>query len=172
MTDQTQQVRPLRVQTLYGALEGSVHISPRLRTLDDLNVVAKNLVTLHSARSVDGSWSFGEGLIAVNKAWILFVSEVAERTVQSAEHGGRFTRSSLRLKIGPFEVEGQVHVPAGGILLKRLDQSNHPFLALTNVLISGPAAEYTVPFLAINRNHVVAAHEILGQPAGAETVGA
>jgi hypothetical protein len=164
MTGGEQHQRAVRVQTVHGSLRGSLRLAAQLRTLDDLNVVAKSFVTLHDVEATE-VFSFSEGSISVNKSLILFVGEIATRQTQAGGQFGRFSRASIQLKVGPFDVQGFVHVPAGGVVMKRLDQSSHPFIALTSALVVGPDVEFTAPFLAVNRNQVVAAQEL--QPAAA-----
>jgi hypothetical protein len=167
VTQQERSERLISVQTTAGRVEGSLRIAARLRTLDDLNLVSKNLVALRSARPDDETWSFSEGELSIHKASIVFVHELDAPSVQSGVSFGRFTRSAVRLKVGAFDIQGFVHVPPGGVAIKRLDQGNHPFVSLTSVLVSGPDGEFTAPFLAVNRNHIIAAQEAQ-QPADSE----
>ncbi len=44
--------------------------------------------------------------------------------------------------------------------MRRLDQSNHPFISLTWAAVKGPDTKLTAPFLAVNRAHILAAQEI------------
>jgi len=157
--DQNANQRPVRVQTSVGGVEGKLKIAPRLRTLDDLNMVAKHLVTLQSAKPTNGDWPFAEGTLSVNKSSIMFVIELDQPQAQSGAGFGRFMRSSVSLRVGQYDIQGFVHVPPGGVVMKRLDQSNHAFVSLTSALVSGPDGEFTTPFIAVNRNHIIAAQE-------------
>jgi hypothetical protein len=159
--ERLQHRRSVRVQTLSGAVDGDLQIGERLRTLDDLNLVAKTLVTLHSSRLSNTTWPFSEGTLSVNKASILFVIELKQPPIQTGASFGRFTRSSVSLRVGEYDIRGFVHVPPGGVVIKRLDQSNHPFLSLTSALVTGPTGEFTTPFIAVNRHHIIAAQEQL-----------
>jgi hypothetical protein len=154
------QERKVRVQTLSGPIEGSLLINARLRTLDDLNVVSKRFVTLHSVGSASHDWSFDEATLAVNKSSILFLQELSAQSVQPGSQFDRFTRASIRVRVGDFDIQGFVHVPPGGAAMKRLDQNNHAFVSLTSALITGPDTQSTAPFLAVNRNHIIAAQEV------------
>ena len=48
------QERRIRIVTRYGSIEGSLLVSPMLRTLDELNIVAQDFVNLHRLRLQDG----------------------------------------------------------------------------------------------------------------------
>jgi len=158
--NQERNERGVRIQTTAGRIEGNLRIATRLRTLDDLNLVSKRLVTMHSAHAEEANWPFDPGKVSINKASVLFVQELGTPTVQTGVSFGRFTRSAVRLRVGEFDIQGFVHVPPGGMAMKRLDQDNHPFVSLTSVLVSGPDGEFTAPFLAVNRSHIIAAQEV------------
>lgn len=160
MFSQNQHERGVRIHTTAGRVEGNLRIAATLRTLDDLNLVAKRLVSLRSAHPEDPSWTFDPGALSINKASILFLMELGTPAVQPGTSFGRFTRSPVRLRVGSYDIEGFVHVPPGGVAMKRLDQDNHPFVSLTSVLVSGPDGEFTAPFLAVNRSHIIAAQEV------------
>ena len=160
MYTQERHERGVRIHTTAGRIEGNLKIAASLRTLDDLNLVAKRLVTLHSAHAEDANWPFDSGALSVNKDSILFMMELGSPAVQAGVQFGRFTRSPVRLRVGTYDVQGFVHVPPGGVAMKRLDQDNHPFVSLTSVLVSGPEGEFTAPFLAVNRSHIIAAQEV------------
>lgn len=155
-----QHERGVRLHTTAGRIEGTMKMASGLRTLDDLNLVSKRLVTVHSAHAEDSSWPFDTGALAINKASILFVLELGTPAVQAGVSFGRFTRSPVRLRVGSYDIQGFVHVPPGGVAMKRLDQDNHPFVSLTSVLVSGPEGEFTAPFLAVSRSHIIAAQEV------------
>jgi hypothetical protein len=44
--------------------------------------------------------------------------------------------------------------------MTRLNQASHPFIALTMATIAGRGIELCLPFVAVNRFHVVAAQEL------------
>jgi hypothetical protein len=152
--------RRVRIDTVDGAVEGSLRISPGLRTLDDLNLVAKRFVTIYSPKSLNENWQTGQGSLSVNKDSILFVRELSSPPPRAGGNFGSFTRAPIRLHVKQFEVEGFVHVPPGGSPMKRLDQSSHPFVSLTSVLVTSTDSESTAPFLAVNRNRVTAAQVV------------
>jgi len=158
--NQERHERGVRIQSTAGKIEGNLRIAASLRTLDDLNLVAKRLVTMHSAYAEDSDWNFDPGSLSINKASILFLQELGTPAVQAGSSFGRFTRSPVRLRVGSYDIQGFVHVPPGGVAMKRLDQDNHPFVSLTSVLVSGPDGEFTAPFLAVNRSHIIAAQEV------------
>ena len=158
--NQERHERGVRIYTTAGRIEGDMRIAARLRTLDDLNLVARRLVTMHSAHAEDSNWNFDPGSLSINKTSILFLQELGTPAVQTGVSFGRFTRSPVRLRVGEYDIQGFVHVPPGGVAMKRLDQDNHPFVSLTSVLVSGPEGEFTAPFLAVNRSHIIAAQEV------------
>ena len=149
--------RAVRITTTDGAVDGCLHISARLRTLDDLNMVSKRFVMLYSPTSRTTSWQIGNGPLAVNKNAILFVQELSAPPPKAGGRFGNFARAAVRLNLKNYEVEGFVHVPPGGAPMKRLDQDNHAFVSLTTVLITGTDEHQTAPFLALNRNFITAA---------------
>ena len=159
--DENRQERRLRVHTIRGCLEGRIRTSPVVRTLDDLNLVARRCVTLYGARALSGDWSLESGSVALAKPAILHVFELDEPAPQSkaVKEGARFFRSPIRLWLAEFSVRGFVHVPAGGSAMARFNQQSHPFIALTSASVVGPETELAVPFLAVNREHIIAAEE-------------
>jgi len=158
--DQHRNERGVRIHTTAGRIEGNLKMAASVRTLDDLNLVARRLVTVHSAHAEESNWPFDSGKLSINKASILFVQELGTPAVQTGVSFGRFTRSAIRLRVGNYDLQGFVHVPPGGMAMKRLDQDNHPFVSLTSVLVSGPDGEFTTAFLAVNRSHIIAAQEV------------
>ncbi len=44
--------------------------------------------------------------------------------------------------------------------MKRLEHGEHPFIALTTVLLTGPDGQSTAPFLAVNRTQISAVQEV------------
>jgi len=168
--DESRQERALRVYTTRGCLEGRISTSPMVRTLDDLNVVARNLVTLHGARALTGDWSLESGSVALAKSAILYVFELDEPAPQSSviKPAARFFRSPVRLWLSEFSIRGFVHVPSGGSAMARLNQQAHSFIAVTSASVIGPETELAVPFLAVNREHIIAAEEIRDEETGEE----
>jgi hypothetical protein len=160
--DESRQERALRVYTTRGCLEGRIQTSPMVRTLDDLNVVARHLVTLHGARALSGDWSLESGAVALAKSAILYVFELDQPAPQSSvvKSTARFFRSPVRLWLSEYSIRGFVHVPAGGSAMARFNQQTHAFIAVTSASVVGPGTEMAVPFLAVNREHIVAAEEI------------
>jgi len=151
--------RHLRVHLQQGVVEGVLRTSPSLRTLDDLNLVARNFVTLHGARVDGASWE-PETRVALSKSSILFVVEDGETAGPRVIAPESYNRSPLRLSIAEFVIQGFLHVPRGGDALKRLNQERHPFVALTSASVVGPEVEIAVPFLAVNQRHVAWAVEL------------
>lgn len=152
----THEERAIRIQTADGAVDGLLLTSPGSRTLDDLNV-SRRFVTLHAPANAPEDWQLGSSPLAVSKRSILFVHELAPPPPRSGSRFGAFTRSAVHLRVGGFEIDGFVHVPPGGVPLKRLEQDGHDFVSLTSVLLCGLHAEQTLPFLAVNRCFVTTA---------------
>lgn len=75
------------------------------------------------------------------------------------------------MRVKDYEIEGFIHVPAGGAPMKRLEHGKHPFISLTTVLVTGPEGQSTAQFLAVNRAHISAVQEIdVGQGAEPDAV--
>ena len=152
--------RVLHIQSLQGTVEGILKTSPSLRTLDDLNLVARNFVTLHDPR-VDGEqWGDARTRMALSKASILFVVEDNATLSPRSIAPETYRRAPLRLRIADFDVQGFLHVPHGGDPMQRLNQDGHPFVALTSASVIGPGVELAVPFLAVNRQRIALAVEL------------
>ena len=155
------QERRVRLETTCGSVEGSLWVSPMLRTLDEINVVARNFVTLHTPEVVASDW-FRKSPLCVRRSSILFMHELSNPPKRSGQAAhGSFTRAALRLRVGPFNVEGFAHVPRGGNALNRLNQGGHSFISLTSVSVLGPDWQFATPFLAVNLDHVLAAQELV-----------
>lgn len=161
------QERRVRIETLRGGVEGYLQTSAVVRTLDEVNVVARNFLTLHSPSSYSGEWQLDGGALAVAKSATLFVMELSPATRRSGRRAEavRFSRSPVRLWVRDVSVQGFVHVPPGGTAMSRLNQDSHDFMALTSVSVIGPAFEFAAPFVAVNRAFISAAQELA---AGAE----
>ena len=149
--------RPVRIETIEGAVEGCLNIGPQIRTLDELNMSSKRFVTIYYPKSVTGEWNLGVGPLAVEKESILFVRELAAPAPGPVSSTFNFTRAAVHLRVNKYEVEGFLHVPPGGMVMKRLEQDNHRFLSVTTVLLTGPGEPATMSFLAVNRNFITTA---------------
>jgi hypothetical protein len=141
-------------------VDGSLRISPMLRTLDELNVGNRSFLQMVRADLSRSTWSFAGHELSISRDSILFVHEL-DAPPRSAGRGGggSFTRSTLRLNIGGYTVEGFLHVPRGGSALKRLNQLTHPFFSLTSVSVLGADSQFATPFLAVNHARILAAQE-------------
>ena len=152
--------RTVRIETLHGSIEGRVLISQLMRTLDELNMVAKAFLIVHSSVLEGTGWSFPDGDLSVNKNNILFLAELSAPAGGQSEKFVDFTRAPVRLRVGPFDIEGFVHVPPRGDPLLRFNQDTHPFIAVTSASVVGPDTRFEAPFLAIKRSHILAVQPI------------
>ena len=152
--------RTVRIETLQGSIEGLLLISQLQRTLDDLNMVAKAFLAVHSPVLDGTGWSFRDAPLSVNKSNILFLAEFSSPAGGQTEQFVDFTRAPVRLRVGAFDVEGTVHVPPHGDPLLRFNQDTHPFIALTEGSVVGPDTQFEAPFLAVKRSHVLAVQPI------------
>lgn len=154
--------RTIYIQTTLGAVEGTLASSVMLRLLDDLNVVARNFLTVHDPMILAGPWSSGDGPINLNKRSVLFVKEKAgcPPPIGNRRVSSRFTRAPIEMLLKEFRLQGYVHLPPGGDPLTRLNQLDSTFVALTSVSVIGPAEEFVTPFLAVNQAHVMSAQAI------------
>ena len=148
--------RTVRIETLHGSVEGHVLISQLMRTLDELNMVAKAFLIVHSPVLDGTGWSFRDSELSVNKSTILFLAELSSQDGALTQTAVDFTRAPVRLRVGAFDIEGTVHVPPHGDPLLRFNQDTHPFIALTAGSVVGTDTQFEAPFLAIKRSHVLA----------------
>ena len=160
MTGERQNERRIRVVTQYGTIEGVIRVPPLLRTLDELNMQARLFTVIKDPSTGNIDWGFGLGDLAVNKRSIQFVHELSNPPQSDRKFGGQYSRGTMRLRVGSFVIEGFLHVPPGGECLKRLNQGQHDFVALTSVSVTGPDSQFATPFLAVNRLHVLAAQAL------------
>jgi hypothetical protein len=137
-------------------------VGEQVRTLDDLNMASGRFVTLVDASGDGAGFPLGEGPVAVHKSRILFLVETGEPPARLGRSAiaQRMHRARIRLRVADFLIEGSVHVPHGGRPLLRLKQEGHPFLALTDARVVGPYATQEARFLAVHRDHVVAAQDL------------
>ncbi len=168
-------IRPVRVFTERLAFDGLLNISLGSRTLDELNLSGRAFLTLSSPSVFSGTWTPGDGPIAINKADILFVIELSDLGATLGKQSAdpelhRFARAAVRLLVRDYTVEGYVYTVSGGEALGRLNQAGHPFLALNAATVIGGGSEFSTPFLAVNRSRVSAAQEILRVSAVLEEV--
>jgi hypothetical protein len=99
----------------------------------------------------------------VNTASILFVIERTSFKRKSGKRveAARFNRAAVHLCVGEYEIQGFLHVPGRGDVLTRLNRDKYSFIALTSASVVGPDSEFAAPFLAVNRDHIMAAQELL-----------
>lgn len=156
-------LRAIHVRTVFGDVDGWLQTNPILRTLDDLNAVARDFLVLREPRGNFESIHLRGGRLALNKASVLFANEIEatppSRT--SSLEAGLFSRAAVALWIGDYQISGFVHVPRGGAALSRLDQTGQPFLAVTSASVTGPGCELSLPFVAVNRARILAAEDLL-----------
>lgn len=153
--------RHIRIYTLNGSVDGRLDSSVVLRLLDDMNV-GRAFITLKQPESRGGRWPAHEGSLSIRRDSILFVMELAEPPPRpgnpSAAFQGHFTRAKVDFQVMDFSVTGMLHVPLGGQPIAFLQHETHPFVALTSAVVFGPQLELEVPFLAVNRRHILAVH--------------
>jgi hypothetical protein len=157
--------RRVHVQTIHGSIEGYVETGARIRTLDDLNMFSRKFLRVEDATVSSAVWSFEPGTIGVNTASIMFVVErtTFKRKSDKRVEAARFNRAAVRLCVGEYEIQGFLHVPGRGDILTRLNRDKYPFIALTSASVVGPDSEFAAPFLAVNRDHIMAAQELLDE---------
>jgi len=148
--------RTVRIETLQGSIGGHLLISQLRRTLDELNMVARAFLTVHSSVLDGTGWSFPDGELSVNKNNILFLAELSESAGGQKEKFVDFTPAQVRLRVGTFDIEGFVHVPPHADPLQRLNQDAHLFIAVTSGSAVGPDTQFETPFLAVRRSHILA----------------
>jgi len=152
------------VHTLHGQVEGMLQTSAGISTMHYLNVLStsQELVTVKPPLACPDGWLSPDGPAAIATDAILFVVELSEFVPRPGDprEAAQFRRVPVRLRLGPFVVEGFVHVAPGGDVISRLLQTRHPFLALTSVSVMGPESELTAPFIAANRRYIAAVQEI------------
>ncbi len=170
-------VRPVRIVTENITFDGLLNISLGARTLDELNLTSRPFLVLSNSVLQTGTWDVSDGPVVINKSFIVFVVEIPDL---GAPLGGaaeepemrRFGRAALRLRTRDHAIEGFVHSGPGSSSLARLNQATHPFIALQSAAVKGPGAEFSTPFLAVNRAHIVSAQEMFNVSAVPEEVAA
>ncbi len=163
---QNRVLRPVRVYTASASFDGLLTVSLGMRTQDELNIAARPFLTLASGSVYSGRSALAEGTLSISKAAILFAFELPDlgSPLAATTDGpalGRFARAVLRLQVGDFAIEGYAHAAQGGDALSRLNQVRQPFMALSPASLEGAGVKGAMPFVAINRQHVIAAQEIL-----------
>lgn len=162
--------RHVRLETLRGRIDGDLIASAVVRTLDDINVVARQFVTLHDATALNQLESLASGPISIAKSSVICLVELSKSPLPT---GGRIApprllRAPVQLWVRDFSIHGFLHVQIGGDVMVRLNQTEHPFIALTSATVEGPDGAWSVPFLALNRTHILAAQALTGEPPQAD----
>jgi len=159
--------RSVRLFTTFGQFDGTVISSGMLRLLDDMNIVSRSFLMLHEPVCLSGRWSRGEGPMMVNKSSILFVQEHTGATPATCSRriSGQFTRSAVEFLLPEHTLHGHVHVPPDGDPMTRLNNREQGFIALTSVFVLGSERQESVPFVAVNRSHILAARRLDAQSA-------
>jgi len=151
--------RGVCIETVSGRVDGALHIGRTIRTLDDLNQESKEFVVVRQPKPDPTGRHLTDAPLALKRTSILFLYERTVPLQMDGKRFGNFRAVPLRMRVGRFHVEGFVHTSADGDAMKRLSESRHPFMALTSVLVESPDGDYTVPFLAVNRDHIIAAQQ-------------
>ena len=172
---QNRVIRPVRLFAHDVVLDGLLNISLGGRTLDELNLAARGFLTLTSPRLVAGSRNLDGAPVLVSKNATMLVLEIpdlgatlggAAQEVEIRSHG----RAAVRLSLGTMVIEGYVHVGPGADALLRLNQATHPFIAIQHASVTGEGQEFSAPFLAVNRSHILWAQELYSVSAVPEEV--
>jgi len=160
--------RRIRVHTLHGTVEGTIHTNSGVSTMHYLNVAAsvQEFLTLHPPLTCSSHWMLDEGPLAVAVDSILFAVERSEFTPRPGDprEAAQFQRTAIRLRLADHVVDGFMHVPPGADPINRLNQNRHPFVALTVVSVMGPHEQFAASFLAANRRYITAVQEIAAEP--------
>ena len=159
------QERPVQVVTAFGTIEGRIRCSPSIRTLDDLNLPGAAYLVIHepAGSGVGMSAAPAQSPLAVQKEAILFARELQGAPPPPRRAGAeKFWRSVVEYRVAQYFLRGTVHIQPGGEPISRLNQRTHLFLALTSASVEGPGLSLEVPFLAVNRLHILSARELDG----------
>jgi hypothetical protein len=155
--------RPVRVQTVFGTVEGWLRCAPNLRTLDGINLAPNGFLTLHDPSETFTGQKGRPERIVLSRSAVLFVTEIGEVAPPAVRRveAGRYPRAPIHLRVDDYELRGFFHVPHGGDAMTRLGLApDVTFLALTSVSVLGPDCHLAAPFLAVNRTHILVAREI------------
>lgn len=156
--------RAVRLYTEHGTADGTLRVAAMLRTLDDLNIVTKGFINLHDASFEPPTWRFAAGAVSINRASVYFAIE-RESAPRGKSDSLGYTRAGARIQLGPYTVDGFVHVPPGGSPMARIHQDNHAFIAFTSASVTRGDEQFAAPFLAVNRAHILAAQELYASDA-------
>jgi hypothetical protein len=156
--------RRVRIQTIHGAIEGSLAVGEGASAMHRLNVVAatQKFLRLEPPIVCTPDCVFRDGPLSIVIDSIVFVTEAAECVPVPKEPlaAARFRRARMILLLKDYLVEGFVHVAPGGDPIVRLNQDRHKFIALTSVLVRTADNEFSVPFMALNCSELLAIQEI------------
>lgn len=154
--------RPVRVRTAHSAFEGTISISPDIRTLDQLNIASDKFLRIHTPESCLPDCGFDVGTIGVNKEFIFFITEVKDchPTTDQRHERSHFLRKAIRLRLGEFDIQGFLHVRGLRDPMIWFSQTRQPFVALTSASVVGPGTEFASSFVAVNPRHVLAVQAI------------
>jgi len=159
--------RVVRVQTVHGAIEGELSISPSIRTLDELNLATQKFLRIDAPAVTLPGCSFDDGLLGINKDSVLFVVETSHchPTTDQRVERSHFVRTPIRLRVGEFDIQGFLHIRGLRDPLTWLSQSRQPFLALTAASVVGPDVDLATSFIAVSPRHVLAAQGLAPEEA-------
>lgn len=159
---QDREGRPVRVQTTHGALEGTLRVMPRVRTLDEVNLSGQRFLHVDVEPGSISTAAFEPGPLDIQKDSILFLTETSDcrATGDLRVERSHFVRTAVRLKIGDFDIRGFLHIRGLRDPVMWFGQVRHPFIALTAASVVGPETEFATAFIAINLRHVVAAQSL------------
>ena len=166
--------QPVRVHTATAVIDGLLTLALGQRTLDELNLDARQMLILEEPVLRSGSMPIDEGPIGIQKSAILMALEIAApnaplapaRGDEGAMHAA--TRALVRLHLPCGFAEGYVIAIPGVDPLARLHQAGKRFIATLSTHLEGPGMDGSAPFVAVNMSHVLAAQVLLAIEAAPE----
>ena len=150
----------IKLFCLNGIIEGTLGWGTLFRTLDELNLASREFVLLHSPTVTGTAWPIEGSPLAINKSSILFALELSDNPYKSDGRAevSLYRRVPVRIFMAEYTVQGLMYIPAGGDPMRKFNQGDASFIAVTSASIMGSQVQLSVPFVAVNLSHVVVAY--------------
>ncbi|ANM31752.1 hypothetical protein ABI59_22620 [Acidobacteria bacterium Mor1] len=160
-----QALRKIRVHTRDGYIEGELATNESTSTLHYLNVTnsTRSFLPLQPPLTTSQDWFLDDTSLQIAMDSVLFVVELTDYRPPSGDPSAAalYSVSPVRVRIGNYTIDGEVHVPPQGTPVDRLNYERHPFVAITSASVLGPDAQFAAAFVAVNRAYIAGIQEIV-----------
>ncbi len=157
--------RRIRVHTRDGYVEGELSTNESTSTLHYLNVTTstRSFLSIQPPLTTSQDWFLDDTALQLSMDSVLFVVELSDFKPPQGDPtaASMYSVAPVRVRIGSYTIDGDVHVPPQGTPADRLNYERHPFVAMTSASVIGPDVQFAAAFVAVNRGYISGIQEIV-----------